>query len=69
MNEPRESNEWQWQCRLLYMVSRAAGALLHHLMEGAQVLAHSLTVDLIGTSAHMSLDAGRLLWVPAKSSN
>jgi hypothetical protein len=38
------------------------GALLQHLMDGAHVLAHSLTVEL-GTCAHMALDAGVCLCV------
>jgi len=31
--------------------------------DGARVLANSLTVDLIGTSAHMMLDAGACVCV------
>lgn len=44
-----------------YLACGAAGALLQHLMEWASVLAHSLTVELVGTTAHMAWDAGACL--------
>ena len=43
----------------LYLACGAAGALLQHLLAGAHVLAHSLSVCLAGTSAHMLVDAGK----------
>jgi len=49
-----------------YLACGAAGALLQHLMDEAQVLAHTLAVELVGTSAHMRLDAGKCSawWAP-----